>query len=495
LSLPQRLEKRAILGQPPSVSREISMFENENELLTEVDAAIRRYKMLESGETVVVGVSGGPDSVALLYCLVNLYSTWPVNLVVAHLNHRLRGKTADQEAAFVKALASSLNICCEIGSEDVRSYSSRHGLSIQEGARKIRYIFYDKVAVKYGAQKIALGHQADDNAESILMHLLRGTGPKGLSGIPPVREGRIIRPFIDISKGQILQFLEQHDLKYVQDSSNLDSKYLRNRIRHELLPVLVDSFNPKAVTVLTRLASIMREEEDFWDQQVKEVFPHIELERTTKRIVFSIPALNRLHRALLRRSIRHAVALLKGDMKRLEHKHVEAVIQLIGQHGGSGWLDLPQGVGVFRDRDEILFFLGVPSKVAQFEYHIAEAGITSIPELGTSLKLSICRAREVIDELKTYPSTVGIFDLEAVFFPLIVRNLRPGDRFTPLGMSGSQKVKDFFINCKISRSKRWQSPVLLSHGKIIWLGGHRIDNSVKVTEETKRVLKAELRPV
>jgi len=272
LSLPQRLGKRAILGQPPSVSREISMFENKNEFLTEVDAAIRRYKMLESGETVVVGVSGGSDSVALLYCLVNLYSTWPVNLVVAHLNHRLRGKTADQEAAFVKALASSLNICCEIGSEDVRSYSSRHGLSIQEGARKIRYIFYDKVADKYGAQKIALGHQADDNAESILMHLLRGTGPKGLTGIPPVREGRIIRPFIDIAKGQILQFLEQHDLKYVQDSSNLDSKYLRNRIRHELLPVLVDSFNPKAVTVLTRLASIMREEEDFWDQQVKEVF-------------------------------------------------------------------------------------------------------------------------------------------------------------------------------------------------------------------------------
>ena len=469
---------------------------HDNELLTEVDAAIRRYKMLEHGQTIVVGVSGGPDSVALLYCLVRLCATWPVNLVVAHLNHKLRGKTAAKEAAFVEALASSLNIRCEIGSEDVRSYSNRHGLSIQEGAREVRYIFYDKVAVKYGAQKIALGHQADDNAESVLMHLLRGTGPKGLTGIPPVREGRIIRPFIDISKEQILQFLKQHNLKYVQDSSNLDSKYLRNRIRHELLPVLVDSFNPKAVPALTRLASIMRQEEDFWDQQVREVLPRILLKRTTKQIVFSIPALNRLHRALLRRSIRHAVALLKGDIKRLEHKHVEAVIQLIEQHSGSGWLDLPRGVGVFRESDEILFILGAPSKIPKFEYHIAEAGTTSIPELGTSIKLSICRPKEIIDELKKYPpSAVGIFDLEAVFFPLVIRNLRPGDRFTPLGLSGSQKIKNFFINCKIPRSKRWQSPILLSYGKIIWLGGHRIDNSVRVTKETKRVLKAELCPV
>ena len=469
------------------------MLGKEESFCATVDAVIRRYHMLESGDTVLVGVSGGPDSVALLHCLVDLRADWSLDLVIAHLNHQLRGTTSDQEAAFVERLASRLEIPCEIGSRNVGSYSAEHRLSIQEAARDVRYAFYDEVAAKHGAKKIALGHQANDNAESVLIHLLRGTGPRGLAGIPPVREGRIIRPLIDITRNQILRFLEQRGLEYVRDHSNVDIKYLRNRIRHQLLPALENNYNPKAICALTRLASIVREEEDFWDQQVKNAFQNLLLEQTTDRITLSAPGLAGLHPALLRRLVRFSVLSLKGNLKRLEHSHVEAVVQLTRRPRPSGWLDLPHQVGVVRDGEEVTFLLGKPEEPPRFQYHIAGPGTTFIREIGTFLRLSACESNEAA-EPGEYPPTTALFDLQAVPFPMIVRNFEKGDRFRPLGMSGSQKVKAFFINHKVSRSKRQRCPLLLSSGRIIWVGGYRINNSARITEKTKRVLKAELLP-
>ncbi|NVM57240.1 MAG: tRNA lysidine(34) synthetase TilS [Desulfobacterales bacterium] len=461
--------------------------------LSAVKATIRRYHMLEPGDTVLVGVSGGPDSVALLHSLVAVGAHWSVRLVVAHLNHRLRGATADQEAAFVERLAAKLEIPCEIGSEDVASYSAEHRLSVQEASRVVRYAYYDEVAAKHAARKIALGHQANDNAESILIHLLRGTGPRGLAGIPPVRDERIIRPLIDLTRQQILEFLEQGGFEYVRDHSNLDPKYLRNRIRHELLPALKERFNPNAVCTLTRLASIVRDEEDFWNHQISGVFQGVVLEQTTDRLTLSASGLARLHPALSRRLIRQAVLSLKGDLKRWGHSHVEAVVQLARGPSPSGRLDLPRGVRVVRDRDEVTFLLGPPEEKPSFQYHIPGMGTTFIREIGIFLKLSVCDANEVAQP-KKYASTTALFDLYAVSFPLNVRSFKEGDRFRPLGMSGSQKVKTFFINHKVSRSKRQRCPLLVSGGRIIWVGGYRIDDSAKVTDRTKRVLKAELLP-
>jgi tRNA(Ile)-lysidine synthase len=192
--------------------------------LSAVEATIRRYHMLDKGDAVLVGVSGGPDSVALLHALLALQPKWSLRLVIAHLNHQLRGSTADQEAAFVDRLAAGLGIPCEIGSINVAEYGIENRLSLQEAAREARYTFYDEVAIKYSASKIALGHHADDNAESVLMHLLRGTGPLGLAGIPPVRHPRIIRPLIDLTRKEILAFLELGGFEHMRDPSNLKSQ-------------------------------------------------------------------------------------------------------------------------------------------------------------------------------------------------------------------------------------------------------------------------------
>ncbi len=469
------------------------MSRTEHAFLSTVEATIRRHHMLESGDTVLVGVSGGPDSVALLHCLVALSDTWSLRLAVAHLNHQLRGETADQEAAFVERLASKLDIPCEIGSRDAASYSSEHRLSVQEAGRKLRYGFYDEVAARFSAQKIALGHQANDNAESVLIHLLRGTGPRGLAGIPPVRDGRIIRPLIESTRQQILGFLKQGGFVCVWDHSNLDTKYLRNQIRHELLPALEKEYNPNVVSALNRLASIVRDEEDFFRQQAESTFQDLVLGKRPDRLHLSVPGMAGLHPAMLRRVIRHAVLSTKGTLKRLAHSHVEAVVRLVRGFGPSGRLDLPHGIRIVRDGKELILCLDPVDDAPGFEYDISGTGTTLVRDIDSHLRLSVLGADEVSDP-KECPAGTALFDLKEVDFPLKLRTFKHGDRFRPLGMSGSQKLKAFFINNKISRSKRRRIPLLLSGGRIIWVAGHRIDDSAKVTEKTKRVLKAELLP-
>ncbi|RLC09490.1 MAG: tRNA lysidine(34) synthetase TilS [Deltaproteobacteria bacterium] len=464
--------------------------------LSAVEGTIYRYHMLDAGDTVLVGVSGGPDSVALLHSLVALRDTWSLDLIVAHLNHQLRGVVSDREAAFVRRLAARLKIPCEISSRNVASYKARHRLSLEQAGRAVRYAFYDEVAARYRAKKIALGHQANDNAESILIHLLRGTGPRGLAGIQPIREGRIIRPLIEITRKEILAFLNQSGFEYVQDASNLDRRYLRNRIRNDLLPVLQENFNPKVVFALTRLASIVRDEEDFWKEQIENRLQDLLLKRTSDCITLSLPGLIGLHPAFLRRLIREAVLLLKGNLRRLGHLHVEAVCELIKKGPPSGRLNLPRDVLVVRDRDELSFLLGPLRPPPKFEYEIDDVGTTFIREIGMLLKLSMHDAhdgKKVFHPQKSL-STAGFFDMDRISFPLKLRNWENGDRFRPLGMKGFQKVKTFFINHKVPRKKRLQCPILLSEGRIIWVGGYRIDDTVKVTEQTRRLLKAELLP-
>ncbi|MBW2109131.1 MAG: tRNA lysidine(34) synthetase TilS [Deltaproteobacteria bacterium] len=466
----------------------------ETHLLSAVEATIDRHCMLNSGDTVVVGVSGGPDSVALLHCLLALRSRWSLELIVAHLNHQLRGTAAAQDAVFVRKMAAHLDLPCVVDSKDVKAYRAKHRLSIQEAARKLRYAFYEETAARLCATKIALGHQQDDNAESVLMHLMRGTGPRGLAGIPPVRRGRIIRPLLEVSRSEILAFLKCRGLEYVQDSSNFDNKYLRNRIRHELLPLLERDFKVKPSHTLTRLAAIVRDEEDFWDQVVSQTFDDLTTRVDSNRIEFSVAQARGVHPALLRRVIRHAVERLRGDLKRLNHGHVEAAARLMTGISPYGWLDLPLRTAVCRDGDTVIVSWTRQEATPRFEHLLEAPGVTVIPEIGMTLRLHELAAGSLPAQLKDLPQDKAFLDLDTLEFPLTVRNTRPGDRFRPLGMAGSQKLQDFFINHKVPRRQRRRCPVVTSRDRIVWVAGHRIDDSVKITDTTKRVLVAELIP-
>ena len=223
-------------------------------------------KMLQPGDRVLVGVSGGADSVALLHILYRLSVSRDLDIGVAHLNHALRGKAADRDAAFVQTLARQLDLPCFSARQDVGLQRQKQGGSLEEAGRRARYRFYAQTAKTQGFTKIALGHHADDNAELVLMNMLRGTGPEGIAGIPPAREPGIIRPLIHARRREIMAYIKDNDLAYVVDASNQDPRFFRNRVRNELIPALSEAYNPRLTEALVRTASISRTEEEWLEQ-------------------------------------------------------------------------------------------------------------------------------------------------------------------------------------------------------------------------------------
>jgi tRNA(Ile)-lysidine synthase len=455
-----------------------------------VEKTIRRYSMLTPGDTVLVGVSGGPDSVALLHVLAAIAEQWSIRLVAAYLNHNLR-REATEEADFVTDLSAKLSIPCEVGSENVAHYRSLHRTSMQQAARQVRYRFYNETAAKYAAQKIALGHHLEDNVESVLIHFLRGAGPLGLSGIPPVRDGRFIRPLIDMTRHDILSFLAQNRIPYLTDASNRNRKYLRNRIRHDLIPALKAKYNPNIVRQLHHFSTILREEESFWEMTVSTAFQDLTVTKGNDWIGIDLEGLRQLHPAVCRRIIRRGVAAIKGDLNRIGFKHIKAVEGLIIGLSPSRSFDLPGRICVMREPKTLLFYSHRPGKISPYRYIVD--GIRDevyIREVDAVLKLSLCQLYEA-SATKAGPCCV-FADFATIRFPLIVRNFLPGDRFRPLGMSGTQKVKDFFMNKKVPIRVRRLCPMILSEETIIWVGGYRLSDLVKMTSQTRKVLKLEL---
>lgn len=451
---------------------------------------MRRYRMLIPGDTVLVGVSGGPDSVALLHVLAAIADQWSIRLIASYLNHNLRCE-AKEEADFVAALCAKLSIPCELGSENVVQYRSLRRISMQGAAREVRYRFYDKVAARYAAQKIALGHHLEDNVESVVIHFLRGTGSLGLSGIPPIRNGRFIRPLIDRTRHEILSFLDQNRIAYLTDASNSNFKYLRNRIRHDLIPALKEKYNPNIVRQLHHLSVILREEENFWEMTVNTSFRDLTVKKGGDFIALDLEGLRQLHPAVCRRIIRHGLAAIKGDLNSIGFKHIEAVQDLISGLSPSRSFDLPGQICVMREPKALLFYSHRPDDIGAYRYTMDDTqDEVYIQEVDAVLKLSVCQPYEA-SVAATGPCCV-FADLATIRFPLIVRNFSPGDRFRPLGMSGTQKIKDFFINEKVPIRVRRLCPIVLSEETIIWVGGYRLSELAKVTSQTKKALKLEL---
>jgi tRNA(Ile)-lysidine synthase len=466
----------------------------ERKILRTVRDTIAGYKMFAAGDSVLMAVSGGPDSVTLAHILHTIAGEYPIRLALAHLNHGLRGAASERDAEFVAALAGRLDLPFFIEKKDVRAVQQRRRLSPEEAARQVRYAFYDAVASKNGFNKIALGHHSDDNAELVLMNLLRGTGPLGLSGIAPVRQHKIVRPIIRLKRSDILNYVSVKNIAFVTDASNTDQAYRRNQIRHHLIPELKKSYNPAIVASLNRLGEILQAEDRWMDEALEPAFDECLIGRSSHHISLSIPGINAVDLAAKRRIIRKAIFRVKHNLRRITFSHVDAVIGLAKQGPTCGSLDLPGGIRVIKDKAALLIEKEIrqaTAPVVEYRYTIAGEGITSIKEAGAAIKIAQIETAKVPDFDKAGKHQ-AFFDRDCMQFPLVVRNLRPGDRFSPLGMEGTQKLKKFFSNNKIPVRQRQNCPLVLSENKIIWVAGHRIDNSVKLGPQTRRVLVAEL---
>jgi tRNA(Ile)-lysidine synthase len=468
---------------------------------------IAGHGMINRNDAVLAAVSGGPDSMALLHLLGALASANGFRLGVAHLNHGLRPGAAASDEALVRRTAETMSLPYYTETADVRGAREARGGSLEEVAREVRYRFLEKTADTHGFNVVALGHHADDNAELVLMNLLRGSGPTGLSGMPPVRQFRsdgsgrgdirLIRPLMEVRREEILSYLSENDIPFALDSSNQDLRHRRNRIRHELLPLLRERYNPNIVETLNRTAELLRAEET-WTGSLLAPLPTSD----GSGIPLSRDHLRNAHPGYGRRLIRGAIEGVKGNLRRITLRHVDAVLALALRPDPSGSLDLPDRIRVAARGDALLFTReecplrqvpsdGITEGAAGFEHLLNAPGTLFIPELPARLRATPLPpgARP---ELRNAGHRTAFFDMETVSFPLTVRNPRPGDRFTPLGMTGRQKIKKFFIDHKIPADERSRWPLLESRGEVIWVMGCRMDDSVKITAATRQVLKVEL---
>jgi tRNA(Ile)-lysidine synthase len=320
-----------------------------------VARTLQDHAMVSKKEGVLIGISGGPDSMALARVLMHLAPDRDLHLGLAHLNHGLRGESSDRDQAFIQQFAamSNLPFFCEY--RDVAVMAKQSRTSVEEAGRNARYAFFNQVADTCGFSRIATGHTRDDNAEQVLIGLLRGSGSKGLAGIPPVRENRFIRPLIDRSRQEILGFLEDLDQAYVMDDSNQDPAFLRNRIRTQLLPILEKDYNPGIKQGLHRLSTILFHEDQFLDDHAARAFAGCVEKTPLETVVLSIPAVNRLHPALVPRVLRCAIHTVKSTLRQITRDHIRAIQDMVATAAPGKHLDLPGRIRVYKTRDRIIF--------------------------------------------------------------------------------------------------------------------------------------------
>ncbi|QZY54724.1 tRNA lysidine(34) synthetase TilS [Crassaminicella profunda] len=447
---------------------------------------VKKHNMFKKGDGIIIGVSGGPDSMALLHLLYRIREEYELNLYVVHLNHQFRGKEANEDAEYVRRFCENIGVEAFIFSENVTLYSKKKGITFEEAGREIRYGLFNEIMKKKNANKIAVAQNMDDQAETVLMRLMRGTGLEGLSAIDYVRDGKIIRPVLDITRVEIEAYCHRHDLNPRIDKTNLEAVYTRNRIRLELIPYIEKHFNRNIKQVLSRTTNLIREDKDFVNIAVEKVYNRI-VEKVNLEVKIHKEAFEEHHSAIKKRILRKAILEIQGDLKDVQNKHIEKVLNLIkhGQVGGS--IDLPRDLYAVLDYNHIVIRKG-KRKIERndFEYNINIGETLNIKELDAILEAVVMEHKEL--ENLSKEKNKKYFDFDKIKNKMILRNRKNGDRFTPFGMEGSKKLKDFFIDEKISREERNQIPLVCDGEKIIWVIGHRMSEKYKVQKDTKMVL-------
>ncbi|RMH34924.1 MAG: tRNA lysidine(34) synthetase TilS [Nitrospirae bacterium] len=459
-----------------------------------VESTIYKHHLLQQGDRVVAALSGGPDSTAMVAALAALGSMWEWELLGVHLNYGLRGKDSEDDAAFVRRLGEVLNIEVHVMSVPVSKRAAQKAKrSLQDYARFLRYTALEEVAMDRGAHKIAVGHTADDQAETVVMRMLRGAGVGGLRGIPPVRGRTVVRPLLEVTRRDVLAYLRDRGLGYRVDASNHEPLYLRNRIRHSVLPILKE-YNPNLVHVLSRQADILREDDAYLEALAREAWHRMARQSSGSSVVLDrqefLASPLPLRRRILRMVIQQVAHLPYGPA----FGPVEALMTQVVS-GPSGSMMRVEGVLVRREYEALQF---EPCSETRGDWRMESLAAQEVripsrlqwPGTGETLTVSIASPAppwEASNRRKVW------FDRATFSEPLVIRAWRPGDYFCPFGMQGKRKkLQDFFSDAKIASSERHRIPLLVAPEGILWVGGYRMDHRFRVTEMTRDVLIAEL---
>jgi tRNA(Ile)-lysidine synthase len=451
------------------------------DIVRKAQEAIAARRLIEPKSRVVAAVSGGADSTALLVVLEELSHEMDLELAAAHLDHRIRRGSAKEQIA-VSRLASALGVPFLAGSIDVPAEARKRKIGIEEAARLIRYRFLERVAHDFGAETVALGHTRDDQVETILHRILRGTGWRGLMGIPS-RRGIFVRPLLDFSRDDLVRFLSARGISYITDESNRDEKYYRNRIRNRLLPYLRRHFNPAVDESIGRLQESL---EEGWRRLEEPLLEMIPEPQDNGAVILPLPELARMGDfeiyLIIDLTLRERFHLFQD----FEKKHYDAVKRLVRESQSGRRITLPHGVRIAREQQSIVVRLKDNAPIVP--------GELLVPEEGTYL-LPFWNLRLEIDSIP--PAEAGIWGdreahLASIRFPVRVRARRPGDRMTPFGMRGKKKLSDIFIDAKIPLRIRDRRPVFEDRDGPFWVPGVVTDERTRITPRTRHVIRMRL---
>lgn len=457
-------------------------------MIRKVEQTIRKYSMLEEGDRVVVALSGGADSCALLLALAALAPVWRLDMIAAHFNHGLRGEESDGDEAFCRFVAGKTGLV--FVTQKLAESAIPAGLSAEDYLRRERFRFLDRTAGDHRASKIALGHHRGDQAETFLINMIRGSGLDGLKGFLPVRENRYIRPLIGVSRKEILDFLKERGASFREDASNASGIYLRNRVRLELIPFLREKFNPRMEQTLARTAEIIRRDDSFIDECVQAILrlPHIQKEEN--EISFSASSILSLHEALMYRVLKSLLEGLAPAEGGFSFSHLQALAGLLKESRTGKRLSLAYGITARREYDRVILTAEPEENIPRYEYPLTIPGEVEVRERRMIVRIR----REEKTGVNLKSGSAFFFDADKIREPLVVRNRREGDRFEPLGTKGSQKIKKLFMDRKIPRPGRDRTALLADRESVVWIENLHMSERVKVTPQTKNLLVLEIRP-
>lgn len=441
---------------------------------------IQNNKLIEKNDTIIVGASGGPDSQFLIYLLKSIKDEYNLKIILAHLNH-LHRKEAINDENLVKETAHKLNLEFRVKRASMDDYAKTHKISAEDAGRRLRYEFFNQLASQYENSKIAVAHNKNDQAETLLMRMIRGTGLDGMVAMD-FRNGNIIRPILSFSKDEIISYLDNNLISYAIDKTNSSNDYTRNYIRNQIIPEF-STINPKAVDAIYNLSMLLKEDLKIVDRSIDSLYKEVMVLEDENQILFNLSKFDELEDIYQKRLLRKAIGKLKNNLKDISKKNIDEFLSLT---------TLASGKKIIKDDLEFIKnYKTYQLAVIENKENLEDFAFLSLNE-EINFNGKIIKAT-LVNFMGEKNKNIAFFSFDKLKFPLKLRYREKGDTFKPLGFNHNKKLKNFFIDQKVDRNLRDQIPIILSDDKIIWLIGFRQSEEFKVDKEDKNIIKIEVR--
>ncbi|MGD9567993.1 MAG: tRNA lysidine(34) synthetase TilS [Sedimentibacter sp.] len=448
---------------------------------------ILEKNLIRAGDNVLIALSGGPDSVFLFYNLIKLKEELSFNLYASHINHMYRGEDAQHDEDFVKELCGKNGVRLFVRRKHAGEYAKELKVTEEEAGRILRYSFFKDNLKEIGKGKIAVAHNLNDQAETVLQRIIRGSGIDGLSAMS-FQKDNLIRPMLNVPKSDVINYLLENKYEYCIDKTNLHDIYGRNKIRLNLIPYLEQNFNPNIQNTLFRMSETMERDKKIIEKYTDIIYNNVLIENTGKKIILDLNKIKAFEDGEIGRILRKSIEELKGNTINFEMKHIDYAVCFLRNGTTGKKINLSQGFTIEISYDNFIINK-VVEKIVNFKYNVELNKTLSIPEVGKTLLFRVLNASEFNREDKNSL----YFDYELIKGSLVVRNRLPGDSMVPCGMTGSKKIKDIFIDLKIPAEERDLKLIVADDDNILWLEGYRIHNSYKVSASTNKILNVQWR--